>query len=232
MRSTRIKNRGPQDKTHDGLNTGCERIIGVDFDNTLVSYDELFHEIALQQGLIPPTIAKSKKSIRDHLRGLPDGEVEWQKLQALAYGPRMRDAKLVDGVRAFFELCNRNRVKVYVVSHKTDFVSHDKTQTNLRMAALSWMEANKFFRPACDGLGLCPDAVFFGETRREKIDHIKKLCCTHFIDDLEETFSEESFPVNVKKILYAPHPPPIVRPKMKVVTNWQEINDYFFSETD
>lgn len=215
---------------HDGRSKRYAGIIGVDFDNTLVTYGELFHEIALEQGLISPTIDKNKKSIRDHIRGLPDGEVEWQKIQALAYGPRMQDAKLIDGVRTFFKLCNLNNAKVYIISHKTEFVRHDKTQTNLRVEALRWMEENEFFRPASSGLGLCPDAIFFGETRCQKIDYIKKLCCTHFIDDLEETFLEESFPENVKKILYAPYRSSIVQPKMKVVADWNEINDYFFSE--
>ena len=203
------------------------RIIGVDFDNTLVTYDELLHTVATQRRLSPASAPKSKKSIRDYVRQLPDGEIEWQKLQAIAYGPLIKEAKLIDGVQAFFELCKRNGVKAYIVSHKTEFSRYDETRTNLRTAALGWMAANGFFRT--DGLGLAHDAVFFSATRQEKIEQIRQLGCTHFIDDLEETFLEESFPVGVERILYVPHRQSETQPDMKVVTSWQEIGEYFFA---
>ncbi len=38
-----------------------ERIIGVDFDNTIVSYDAIMHKAALKQGWIGPKLIKSKK---------------------------------------------------------------------------------------------------------------------------------------------------------------------------
>lgn len=201
------------------------RIIGVDFDNTLVTYDELLHKIAVQRGLIPASAPKSKMSIRDYIRHLPDGEIEWQKLQAIAYGPLIKEAKLIDGVQAFFELCKRNGVKAYIVSHKTEFSRYDETRTNLRTAALGWMAANGFFRT--DGLGLAPDAVFFGATRQEKIEHIRALGCTHFIDDLEETFREPTFSAGVEKFLYAPHGHAPL-PSVTVVATWQALCEHFF----
>jgi hypothetical protein len=209
------------------MNVAHECIIGVDFDNTLVTYDELLHSLAVQQGLIHPTAEKNKKCIRDQIRQLPDGEIEWQRLQALAYGPRIVEARLIDGVWRFFKLCKQNKVKVYIISHKTEFANYDETHTNLRKAALDWMVANHFFQE--EGFGLSPETVFFGAIRQEKIEYIKKLNCTHFIDDLEETFFEETFPSNVEKILFAPHPQPADLPGVKVVTSWQEVSDYFFS---
>lgn len=212
------------------VNIGREWIIGVDFDNTLISYDEVLYTIAFQKGLITSKTEKNKKSIRDRLRQLPNGEIEWQKLQALAYGLRINEARLIDGVRTFFKLCKQNRVKVYIISHKTEFANHDETQTNLRKAAIHWMIANRFFQE--EGLGLSPGAVFFGAVRQEKIEFIRRLGCTHFIDDLEETFLEENFPMNVEKILYAPYEQLTSLPEVKVMTTWQEINDYFFSRTN
>jgi hypothetical protein len=213
-----------------GMNESRERIIGVDFDNTLVTYDGLLYNIAVQHGLIPPTTEKNKKCIRDHIRQLPTGEIEWQKLQALAYGPRIGEARLIDGVWTFFKLCKQNGVKVYIVSHKTEFANYDETHTNLRTAALDWMAANKFFKK--EGLGLSTEVVFFGAIRQEKIELVRMLGCTHFIDDLEETFLEETFPANVEKILFAPYRQPETLPGVKVLRAWQEINDYFFSGTD
>lgn len=203
------------------------RIIGVDFDNTLVTYDEILYTVAIKRELIPPTADKSKKIIRDRVRQLPDGEIEWQKLQASVYGPLIMEARLINGVQAFFKLCRRNGVKVYIVSHKTEFSRYDETRTNLRTAALGWLAANGFFQ--AEGLGLSPEDIFFGATRQEKIGYIKQLGCTHFIDDLEETFLEENFPMNVERILYAPHRQSATWPEIKVVMNWQEINEYFFA---
>jgi len=85
-------------------------IIGVDFDNTLVSYDDVMHRAAVQQGLIPSDMKKSKKDIRDRIRQLPNGEMKWQKLQAIVYGARMEEARLIDDVQTFFEFCKLYKV--------------------------------------------------------------------------------------------------------------------------
>ena len=201
-------------------------VVGVDFDNTLVDYDHVIYNVALQQGLIHPDTKQSKKYIRDSIRQSPNGEIEWQRLQALVYGPRMGEARLIDGVQTFFKLCKHFRVRVYIISHKTEFAKLDKTGTNLRVAALTWMREKEFFE--ADGLGLSQQDVYFESTRREKIERIKHLRCTHFIDDLEETFLERSFPTNVEKILYAPHMEHSSLPGVRVFTTWKEISEYFF----
>lgn len=200
-------------------------IIGVDFDNTLVNYDDLMHAVALERGLIRADVRKNKKTIRDVIRQLPDGEIEWQRLQAILYGPRMGEAILADGAKTFFELCKQHKSVVYIISHKTEYAAFGETGTDLRTVAMTWMRDNGFFK--ADGLGLSPQIVYFESTRQEKIERIRHLRCTHFIDDLEETFLEDSFPANVEKILYTPHrqysPPRGVR----VLTTWKEISEYF-----
>lgn len=202
-------------------------IIGVDFDNTIVSYDEVIYNVALEKGWIKPEAKKSKKEIRDTIRQLPGGEIKWQRVQAAVYGPRMGEARLIDGVRPFFEWCKRHQVRVYIVSHKTEFARRDETGTNLRMTALVWMRQNGFFDS--DGMGLPEKNVYFESTRRQKVARIRELKCSHFIDDLEETFLETGFPPNVKKILYAPHKVHSSLLGVRVVSSWEEISDYFFS---
>lgn len=202
-------------------------IIGVDFDNTIVSYDDVMYNVALQQGLIHSATRKSKKDIRDKIRQLPDGEIQWQRLQAIVYGSRMEEARLIDGVQMFFELCKLYKVRVYIISHKTEYANFDETGTNLRVAAVTLMRGNRFFE--ADGLDLSEEDVYFEATRREKIERIRHLRCTHFIDDLEETFLEDSFPTNVEKILYAPHLQHSSLPGVRVVAAWKEINEYLFN---
>ena len=44
--------------------------IGIDFDNTIVCYDDVFHEVAREQGLIPNDLPANKGAVRDHLRAI------------------------------------------------------------------------------------------------------------------------------------------------------------------
>ena len=52
--------------------------IGVDFDNTIVCYDRLFHRLARERGLIPETVPQTKGAVRDYLRSI-DREDDWTK---------------------------------------------------------------------------------------------------------------------------------------------------------
>ena len=61
-------------------------MIGVDFDNTIVCYDGVFHRAAVERGLIPPELPVSKGQVRDHLRRLGQ-EHAWTELQGEVYVP-------------------------------------------------------------------------------------------------------------------------------------------------
>jgi hypothetical protein len=201
------------------------QIIGVDFDNTLVSYDDLLERLARERGLIPANTAPGKKTIRDRIRQLPGGEIEWQKLQGIVYGPRMNEAQLMAGVTEFFQACRQRGVRGVIVSHKTEYASYDDTRTNLRQAALAWMETHRFFES--DGLGLRREDIYFAGTRAEKLATIKRLGCSLFIDDLEETYREPTFPADVEKLLFAPRGHGPLR-GVRVYSTWREILDYIF----
>ena len=51
--------------------------IGIDFDNTIVSYDELFHKVAVEQALV--SNMQIKLAVRDYLRKI-DNEPVWTEL--------------------------------------------------------------------------------------------------------------------------------------------------------
>jgi phosphoserine phosphatase len=199
--------------------------IGMDFDNTIVSYDELMCRAALERGLIGDAGDRTKRAVRDRIRQLPDGEIEWQKLQALIYGPLMSGARPTDGVEAFIRWCRDAGLAVRIVSHKTEYATYDETRTNLRTAALEWMAAHRFFEP--DGLDLTRDSVYFESTRADKIARIGRIGCSHFVDDLEEVFLEPAFPADVHKILYAPHATVVSSDGAVVMPSWQALREYF-----
>jgi len=178
-----------------------QMIIGIDFDNTIVDYNKLMTDIAIDSGLIPrPAEPLNKRKIRNLIRDTKDGESKWRRVQAIAYGERMGEAVMMEGVGSFLQRLKCSGIPFYIVSHKTIHAIADPGETNLREAALEWMKSHCFFDHE-PGLGLSETQVFFEDTRAEKIERIKKLGVTHFIDDLAETFEEKSFPETVVKIL-------------------------------
>ena len=140
-------------------------VIGVDLDNTIVSYDALIHKVALEMGLVSEGIKKVKRHIRDAVRQV-HGDEKWQEVQAVIYGQRMGEAELIDGVERFFRLCKDNRVKVFIISHKTEFSNYFGGGSNFRKAALDWMERNNFFKEG--GLAVSRADVHFESTREGK----------------------------------------------------------------
>ncbi|MQF95134.1 MAG: hypothetical protein FI731_05620 [SAR202 cluster bacterium] len=205
-------------------------LIAIDFDNTIISYDSLIHGLALDSRLIDASVGKNKTAVRDHIRGLPNGEQHWQKIQAAAYGPEMAQAQPAEGVQDFLSACSEHNCRVYIVSHKTEYAAQDNGRTNLRAAAMDWLSDHHFF--GSDGLGLTQDNVFFEDTRIDKLNRVNSLGCSHFIDDLEETFLEEGVPLTMDKILYAPHGTQRDLPGVKQAANWREVTDYVFNDID
>lgn len=210
--------------------TGGMLRIGVDFDNTIVSYDSVIRQLAREHGLIEVDEVSGKKDIRDLIHQREGGEIEWQKIQGVIYGPRMWEARLIDGVPEFFARCRQRQACVFIVSHKTQFARYDLTRTPLRKAAHAWMEREGFFLPT--GLGLSCGEVFFESTRERKIARIRELGCTHFIDDLEEVFADEGFPLEVAKILFARQGCSVTPSGVWVASSWQEITTHLFGEGD
>jgi hypothetical protein len=201
-------------------------VIGIDFDNTVVSYDRLFRVVALEQGLSLPHHTTTKERICDYLRTCDDGELQWRRLQAVVYGARIADAEIVDGVGEFLQLCRGRDVPTYIVSHKTEMTPYADPPLNLRTAALRWMTSGGFFRP--DGFGLGQEDVFFASSRAEKIEQIRTLKCTHFIDDLEAVLLDPLFPPTVEGLLYAPARTPAAGATIRTFGSWAGIRAHLF----
>jgi len=199
--------------------------IGVDFDNTIASYDELMYESAVSWGLIDRGERRDKKGIRDVLRRLPEGESHWRRLQTFAYGEGMPRAKPMEGVKEFLRFCRARAIPVWIVSHKTEYNNFGPPVVNLRRAALAWLDAQGFFDEATTGLA--PERVFFESTLEEKVARISGLGLSHFIDDLEETFLERGFPPEVAKIHYVPHGEPSAIEGALQATSWPDILAHF-----
>ena len=175
-------------------------IIGVDFDNTIVCYEGIFHSVALERGLIPRDLPTDKTSVRDYLRKTGREEA-WTEMQGYVYGPGLQAAQPYAGVIEFFRAAVSLGIAVRIVSHKTrrPFLGepHD-----LHAAAWKWLERSGILGPDQGGIGR--EHVFLEETLDAKFQRIRTECCTHFIDDLPEFLSDSRFPESVERLLFAP----------------------------
>ncbi len=199
--------------------------IGVDFDNTIVDYDNVFALAARRANLVDENCSGGKEAVRKAVRALPDGEVKWMRLQGKVYGALMSKARMVEGFVSFLEASRTAGIPVYIVSHKTERGHFDEEQIDLRKAARRWLRDNGVSGPN----GLPESHVFFEATRGEKIERIKELRCSHFIDDLEEVFREPSFPEAVERYLLSRRDGDLPSGPFKAYRNWNEICHAIFA---
>jgi len=197
-------------------------LIGIDFDNTIACYDEGFLALARDMGLVPAAFYGGKKAVRDAVRAGPGGDIAWQQLQARAYGRDIGRARLTDGIATLLERARLRNIPVAVVSHKTQFSPFDP-ETDLRNAAMIWMESNGLFER---GMGVARENVFFEPTRQDKIRRILSIGCTHFIDDLDEVFGEPDFPAHIRAYLYAAGYDELPRGRFRAFRTHREIADH------
>lgn len=174
------------------------KLIGIDFDNTIVNYTHVLEKHASELGFAVHGLGK--RAIRDAIRASIHGDLGWQKLQGLIYGPSMIEAQVMDGVNDFLTKCHYLGVRVKIVSHKSEYAGIDPSRTPLRQSAINWMSNKGFFTRY--GIGI--DDIHFCDTKAIKIERIKSLNVSVFIDDLEEILGDSNFPEGVRRILFAP----------------------------
>src|SRR3990167_7053233 len=194
--------------------------VGIDFDNTIVNYDQAFITIAKEWNIIPKnTLLKTKLQLRNYLLNELKNEEKWMKLQGYIYGKGMSYAELMPG---FFEFIKKTYIKdipIFVVSHKTEYGHFDEDKINLRQVALQWIKNQGLF---AKNSSLKQNDIYFESTRIEKISRIKQLKCTHFIDDLPEVLLDEQFPMEVKRYLFSSDSNNR-NSNFSICTNWEEL---------
>jgi hypothetical protein len=199
--------------------------IGLDFDNTIVCYDALFHTVAVEQKLIPSDTPISKLAVRDHLRRLGQNQT-WTQLQGYVYGARMSEAVAYPGAIEFIREARRFGNEIIIVSHKTrhPFLG---PRYDLHDAAAKWIEAE-----LTDGASslVAVDHVFFELTKEEKIARIGACACDYFVDDLPEILQMQGFATGITKLLFDPqdlHRTVNIRRRF---VSWQALLFYFDSK--
>ncbi|HEX2113389.1 MAG TPA: hypothetical protein VHM01_03205 [Alphaproteobacteria bacterium] len=194
--------------------------IGIDFDNTLVCYEDAFYRAARERDLIPAEVTPTKNGVRDWLRAA-GREDDWTALQGYIYGARMDLAKPFPGVRDFMRAAARAGCEINIVSHKTRYPYRGE-KYNLHSAALGWLDAQGFF--ADKSLRLDRAHVHLELTKDGKLARIGALGCDSFIDDLPELLGEPAFPADTRRVLFDPNDAAPDDPAYARARSWREIS--------
>jgi hypothetical protein len=196
--------------------------IGFDFDNTIVSYDELFYRVAIEKSLIPDDLPISKLAVRDFLRSA-NNENAWTEMQGYVYGSRMSDAVAFSGVIEFVKLARANGIAMVIVSHKTKHPFMGP-KYDLHEAARGWVE--NFLVEEGKNL-IEPDQIFFEVTKEDKVARIDECECDYYIDDLPEILLMSGFPQKTKRILFDPKNNHSEEGMSARLGSWAEIKRFF-----
>jgi hypothetical protein len=172
--------------------------VGLDFDNTIVDYRPLFAAALARLGIASlDANAPEKTGVRDRLRALPDGEARWQQLQAELYGTAIAGAPAYPGLTQFLARARERGDRLVIVSHKSRFAAAAPHGPDLQEAARAWLVA-----AGIAGDAIAHDDIYFAATRAEKIERIRALELTHFVDDLADVLDDPAFPPQTRAILF------------------------------
>ena len=192
--------------------------LGIDFDNTLITYDSLFKKAALEKNLIPINFPESKSLIRNYLREKGQEKL-FTILQGEVYGSRIFEATQSEGMYDSLTKAKNNGIELFIISHKTK-TPYEGRKYNLHNAASNWLEKNLFFEKS--GINISRKNVYFEVTKTKKIKRIESLGCTHFIDDLPEIL--DMINPKIKKILYNPKLNYLKKNDYINMTHWLEFS--------
>ena len=171
-------------------------LIGLDFDNTLVCYDEAIIRLADKLLKLPPDLPRTKLAIRDYLREA-NREHEWTVFQGELYGPGMSYAEPFEHSVETMQILKTAGYSLCIVSHRS-FTPYAGPAYDLHAAARAWIDENL-------ALDLIVNSqAFFYETMEQKIAAIGALECEIFVDDLPIVLSNEVFPSTCQPILFDP----------------------------
>tara|TARA_Y100000992_G_C21253111_1_gene486997 strand:- start:196 stop:804 length:609 start_codon:yes stop_codon:yes gene_type:complete len=174
--------------------------IGIDFDNTIVSYDKLFFDVASGLNIIPNNISKTKISVRDYLRKKNQNDI-WTSIQGIVYGEKMMEAEIYPGFIDFIKSFQEKKIDFCIISHKTQYPFVGK-KIDLHNCARNWIK--KFLYNESSQL-IQDKNIFFEISKELKIERISSENCDVFIDDLPEILLMKIFPDSTKKILFDPN---------------------------
>ena len=186
--------------------------IGIDFDNTLISYDSIFFKTALKKGLINENLPQTKVAVRDYLRNLEKDHL-FTQLQAEIYGPLIKKAEIFEGASKTLNTLSKKNI-LYIISHKTKY-PYSGPKYDLRFYADTWLKKHNL-HPNCEESPI--SGIFYEEDINNKINRITNLNCDFFIDDLPSILN--LLPNSIHRILFNPNKYELKNDKFLDFNNW------------
>ena len=188
-------------------------LIGIDLDNTIINYENIFYEIAKKR-----KITTSKKLAKNKLKKIIEKKSikEWTNIQGKVYGDKIISAELFLGFKKFINFAKKNNIQLIIISHKTKYPIVGK-KVNLHDSAI------KFLKKKLDNNEFKINKnLFFEETIDDKIKRITEKDCDYFIDDLKKIFLNKNFPNTTECLLFNDK-----NKDLKSFINWDEIIHFF-----
>ncbi len=194
------------------------KILGLDLDNTIVSYEGIFREAARERGITVPPGVSAKNALRDHYQriGNPD---EFTRLQGFSYGPGMTSADPYPGFPEALEGLLQAGWQVWIISHRTRHPILGPRE-DLHAAAQAWLGRLGLF----SGKSRRVAGVHLEETREGKLGRIRECGCLAFVDDLLEVLRHPGFPAGCRKLWFSPAAQENDFPEGKVVKGWPDLS--------
>ncbi len=194
-------------------------IIGIDFDNTIVDYKNLFSKVAKTKNFIKRENLNKTELKQFLIKNFHENE--WTKIQGEVYGKTIFEAKPYKNFLNSISHLNNNKFEKLIISHKTKYPILGK-KYNLQKSAIKWLKNNNILSSKT---GLKKSRVFFNESIENKIRTIKKFKCNYFIDDMK--FILSLLPNKIEKILFDPYKLEKNSSKYILIHNWNDINKIF-----
>jgi len=190
------------------------RTIGLDFDNTIVSYEKVYRRLAEKHGaeIVPGQSAKN--ILRDHFHRKGEADI-FTRIQGEVYGPGLAEAEVYPGFSSCLEQLTADGWKVVVVSHRTKYPLAGPTY-DLHLAARQFLETSGW-------LGQKIREAYFEETKEAKLMRIARCGCNFFVDDLPEILAHHAFPKDCQPLLFDPSGHPEKGTPPKRVRHWKEL---------
>lgn len=198
---------------------GMRLYVGIDLDNTILSYDKLLRKLALELGFVDGSCPRRPRDIRLSLRAFADNEIEgerrWQRLQTMVYGTRIDDAEIDPHFNAAMAAIRNLGGTILLIAQKKDNPELPPDDT-YREKVMETLRKRKFFDS--EGFDVKEEHVYFCRTWGEKVAKIKELRLDTFIDDKPRIFDHPLFPKKTFGIRLGEKVP-----KIFSVQSWPEI---------
>ncbi|MDC0253257.1 hypothetical protein OAK75_00065 [Bacteriovoracales bacterium] len=171
--------------------------IGFDFDNTIVSYESLFYDLAIEKEYFQKehNVPKIKSVVKELLINQDGHDLRWRELQSLAYGKEITKAQPFPNAISVISELKKQEHDLFIVSHKTEYSNYQKG-VNLRKVARNWIKLNQ--------VDIKEENVFFCETIEKKIDKVSQLRLDFFFDDLLKVLQHNNWPEHTQGIHFLP----------------------------